>query len=110
MHKTEKGQEHGQSYGWCHELRHTGAPLIELGLGMRLGWENGLDLRFGVAGDIPMCGIGWFRAGLADRMFLYNLENLFLKKPCVYCCKITNRSTQNDRKKREKFSCFHQES
>ena len=47
---------------------------------MGLGWQSGLELRFWMAGDNPKGWIGRFRAGLADRIFLYNLEKLFLQK------------------------------
>ena len=83
---------------------------IEFGLEMGLGWLDRLELRSGMAGDIPQPPKCLFRAESTDRMFLYNLEKLFLKKPCVYSSKITNRPTQNDRKDCEKFSCFHQKS
>ena len=49
-----------------------------------------------------------FRAGLADRMFLYNSKELFLKKPDVQFCTTTNRHTPNDRKDCDKFSRVHQ--
>ena len=45
---------------------------------MGLGWLDRLELRSGMAGDIPQPPKCLFRAESTDRMFLYNLEKLFL--------------------------------
>ena len=59
-------------------------PILErIWIGDGFGTAKRMDIRFGMAGDVFKGGIGRFRAGLADRMFLYNSGKLCLQKLCV---------------------------